>query len=159
MALHEAEPKFNTEEFPEAAVRERVEELALRRGAEGVLRTFIDTTNVGDDGWGRRLLRQAIYKAVEGEERVKLYCKYVELGKGSIFANQASVERPRVKEAKAKGHEYFDQDSERKIESRVVVRQALWEKPLAESGDGSGRRLAKDGGGGRPCEFFYGERK
>ena len=48
VALHVVEPKFGREDFPEAAVREGVGELTLRRGEAVGLRTFIDTTNVGD---------------------------------------------------------------------------------------------------------------
>ena len=47
VALHVVEPKFGREDFPEAAVREGVEELTVRRGEAVGLRTFIDTTNVG----------------------------------------------------------------------------------------------------------------
>ena len=41
--------KFS-EDVPEAVVREGADELMLRREEEGVLRTLIDTTNVGDIG-------------------------------------------------------------------------------------------------------------
>ena len=51
MAIKVVGPKFNTEDIPEAAVREGVDELPLRRVEEGMLRTFIDTTNVGDRRW------------------------------------------------------------------------------------------------------------
>ena len=34
VALHEGEPKFNKEDIPEAVVRERVQQLTLRRGEE-----------------------------------------------------------------------------------------------------------------------------
>ena len=40
-------PKFRTE-FQEAVVREVADELTLRANEEGALRTFVDTTNVGD---------------------------------------------------------------------------------------------------------------
>ena len=36
-----------------------VEELTHRRGEEGTLRTFIDTTSVGDSGWGPLLVEGA----------------------------------------------------------------------------------------------------
>ena len=39
--------KFTTD-FPEVVLREGAKKLALRREEEGMLRTFIDTTNVGD---------------------------------------------------------------------------------------------------------------
>ena len=41
------EPNFSPS-CPEAAVLEEAEELTLRRGEEGGLRTFIDTGKVGD---------------------------------------------------------------------------------------------------------------
>ena len=37
--------------FPEAVVREGADELTLRPEEEGTLRTFIDTTDVGDNRW------------------------------------------------------------------------------------------------------------
>ena len=40
-------PKFTTD-FPEAAVREGADQLTLRAEEEDVLRTFIDTADVGD---------------------------------------------------------------------------------------------------------------
>ena len=77
-------PKFTTY-FPDAAVREGADELALR-AAEGVLRSFMDTTNVGDKRWEPALadgdwhaICLAIYKGVEGAEWETIYCKYVEL--------------------------------------------------------------------------------
>ena len=45
-----AKPKFTTD-FPEAVVREGADELTLRPEEEGMLRTFIDTTDVGDNRW------------------------------------------------------------------------------------------------------------
>ena len=46
VALRVVGSSFNEEEFPE--VSEVADELALCRGEEGVQRTFMDTTNVGD---------------------------------------------------------------------------------------------------------------
>ena len=43
-------PTFTTD-FPEAVVREGADELTLRR-QEGMLRTCIDATNVGNSRWG-----------------------------------------------------------------------------------------------------------
>ena len=80
-ALLIVEPK-SSEYRREAAVRKGAEELTLRRGEAGGLRTFIDTTNVGDNRWRQLLLDedwhaicQAIYKGTEGEEWGKLYFK------------------------------------------------------------------------------------
>ena len=43
-------PKFTTD-FLDAMVREGADELTLRAVKEGMLRTFIDTTDAGDNGW------------------------------------------------------------------------------------------------------------
>ena len=63
-----------TARFPDAAVK-GVGELALRRGEEGVLRSFINTTNVVNSTWWTPLVDeywhavcQTIYKCVEGPE-------------------------------------------------------------------------------------------
>ena len=79
-------PKFTTE-FPEAVVREGAVELTLRADEEGAVRTFIDTTNVGDKKrWGSPLVDedwhaicQAIYGGVEVAEWETTCCKYVQL--------------------------------------------------------------------------------
>ena len=47
------DPDFNRGIFPNASVREGVEEITLRTGVAGMLRTFIDTTNVVDGQMGR----------------------------------------------------------------------------------------------------------
>ena len=67
-----AKPKFTTD-FPEALVQEGADELTLRPEEEGMLRTFIDTTEVGDSRWGPPLVDedwhaicQAIFQGVEG---------------------------------------------------------------------------------------------
>ena len=98
------EPEFSAY-CPEAAVREGVEELTLRRDEKGGLPTFVDTTNVsdkrrglptfvdttnvGDNRWGTPLVDedghaacQAIREGIEGEEWEKLYYKYVEERQG-----------------------------------------------------------------------------
>ena len=43
-------PKFTTD-FPDAVVREGADELTLRKEEEGAVRSFIDTTEVGNRGW------------------------------------------------------------------------------------------------------------
>ena len=48
-------PKFTTD-FPEAVVREGADELTLRTEEEGILHTFIDTTDVGDRRCGPQLV-------------------------------------------------------------------------------------------------------
>ena len=63
-------PKF-TADFPEAVVLEGADE-TLRR-EEGMLRTYSDTTNVGEGhrSWMRTGMQMchAVYKGVDGQER------------------------------------------------------------------------------------------
>ena len=83
MSRPAVEAKFS--DCPEAAVGEGAEELTPPRGEEGGLRTFIDTTKVGDCRWGPSLVHedwhaicQAIFKGIEGEEWERLFLEYVE---------------------------------------------------------------------------------
>ena len=92
------EPKFSVDR-PEAATREEAGEFALRRGDEGGLRTFTDTTNVGDNRWGPPLVDedwhgicQAILKGIEGEEWEQLYYEHVEKCK-AVNLRQPSASR------------------------------------------------------------------
>ena len=56
-SLPVVKPKFTTD-LPEAMVREGADELTLRREETGMLRTFVDTTNVRDvDGSHRSRVR------------------------------------------------------------------------------------------------------
>ena len=80
-------PKFTTD-FPEAVAREGADEPTLREHEEGALRSFIDTTNVGnkrlwtplvDEDW--RAICQAIFQVVEGAEWETVYYKYEDLHK------------------------------------------------------------------------------
>ena len=50
-----SKPEF-TADFLGSVVRERADELTLRAEEEGMLRTFIDTTDVGDNRWGPPLV-------------------------------------------------------------------------------------------------------
>ena len=66
-------PKF-TADFPDAMVKEGIDELTLGKEEEGMLRSFVDTTAVRDR-WGPHLVDedwhaicQAIFKGVEGAE-------------------------------------------------------------------------------------------
>ena len=115
-----------------------MEELTLRRGEEGVLRTFVDTTTVGDNRWGppswtRTGTQSAMPStSTSRERRGTMYYKDVELGR-AVNICQPSTSRKaktlwKVREPKAKGDECYERDSERKSESRVAVLQALLEK-------------------------------
>ena len=96
-------PKFTTD-FPEAVVREVADELTLRAEEEGALRTFTDTTDVGDSRWEPPLVDedwhaicQATYKGVEeigmGEHVLR---KYVETHKA------VNLKKPKInKKARA----------------------------------------------------------
>ena len=75
-----------TANFPEAVVREGEE--------EGMLRTFLDTTSVGDSRWVPPLLdgdwhtiSQAIYNGVDGALE-NLHCKYADSGQLSRVGHQ-----------------------------------------------------------------------
>ena len=79
---------------------------------KGMLRTFIDTTNVGDSGpplvdedWHAC---QVIYKGVEEAEWENLYYMYVEMHKAIKLKEQASKESKALwsVDAKANGESY-----------------------------------------------------
>ena len=61
-SFKEVKPEFTTD-FPGAAIREGAGELTLRAHEEGARRTFIDTSNVGDQRW-RPLLVDAFCQAI-----------------------------------------------------------------------------------------------
>ena len=72
-------PRFATE-LSGAVIREGADELTLRAQEEGVLRTFIDTSNVGDQRWRPppvdadwHAFCQAISQGVEGPEWETMY--------------------------------------------------------------------------------------
>ena len=67
-------------DFLEAVVQEGADELTLRAEEEGMLRTFIDTTNVGDKRWKSphvdenwHATCQAIFQGVEGSDWETMY--------------------------------------------------------------------------------------
>ena len=75
-------PKFTSG----TVIREGAGELTLRAQEEGVLRTFIDTSNVGDQRWRPPLvdadwhaLCQTIYQGVEGTELEAMCCHHKDL--------------------------------------------------------------------------------
>ena len=77
--------KFKKGVFPEAFIREVVDELYSPGGEAGMLRAFIDTTSVEDSRWGPRVVDggwhpvcQAILMGVEGAEWEMLYRKFQE---------------------------------------------------------------------------------
>ena len=76
--------------WSEAAVRDGAEELTLRRGEDGGLRTFIDTTN----GWRPPLVDEDWHAKppARASRREKLYCRFVELGQ-AVSLRQPSTSR------------------------------------------------------------------
>ena len=95
-------PKFISD-FPEAVVGEGADDV-LRGEEEGVLRTFIDTTNVGDSRRGSsrkpplvdedwHAICQTINKGVEGAEWENLKNKHVEMHKNDKLQAKRSVNK------------------------------------------------------------------
>ena len=81
-------PNFDREMFPDAAVREVVDDLTRRRGEECVPHLFINTIHVSrswepplvDEDW--HAVCQAIYKGIKGKAWENLY-KCVEIGRAA----------------------------------------------------------------------------
>ena len=78
-------PRFATE-FSGAVIREGADELILRVQEEGVLRTFSDTLNEGDQRWGPppvdadwHAFCQANFQGIEGSEREAVFYRYNDL--------------------------------------------------------------------------------
>ena len=88
-------PNFCREMFQDVAAREGVDQVTLRRGEAGMLRTFIDTVQVEAGRWEPPLADEdwhaichAIYKGVDGAEWQNLRHKFVDNKKmvnGIIF--------------------------------------------------------------------------
>ena len=102
-SLPVVKPKSSTD-VPEVVVREGADELTVRR-REGMLRAFIDTTNVGDSRWRPPLVDedgdaicQAIYKGVEGPDWEVMHNKYVETHKA------VNLKQPRINKKASCGH-------------------------------------------------------
>ena len=106
-------PKFTTD-FPGAVFREGADELTLRADEEGVVCSFIDTTNVGNKRWWPpfvgedwHAICQAIRKDVEEPEWEALYHKYKEQHQAVKTRKYTENQKAKVlwalKEAKNKG--------------------------------------------------------
>ena len=103
------DPKFSVDCL-DAAVLEGAEELTHRRGEECGLRTFIDTTNVGDSRWGPPLVDE------DRQRRVgKDACKYVEIGRAVNIRHPSTCHKANTpwgtREAEAKREDCDDQGS------------------------------------------------
>ena len=97
-------------------MREGADELTLRRDAR-MLRTCIDTTNVGDSG-REPLVHQDWYRGVEGPELENLYQKYAELHEAvNLKKTGISEERAKalwsMRDSTAHGEAYYDRSGER----------------------------------------------
>ena len=136
-----ARPKFDKESFPTAVIRERVDELTLRQGEEGMLRSFTNTYKVEagrrrpplvDEDWHAAC--QATHKFVEGVEWENLYYKSVEMKQGIDVRHPSGSGGVRtlwkLSDDKESGEEYNDQASEQNIANREAVRPELWNKHL-----------------------------
>ena len=77
--VRSSSPKIG-DDFCEAVVREGADELTLRgEEEEGMLRTFVDTTNVGDSRWEPppvdedwHAMCQAMFAGVEGPDHLQV---------------------------------------------------------------------------------------
>ena len=105
---------------------------------------------------------QAIFNGIEGRGvGGRLYCKYVELHKAVNIKKPDNNPKAKAlwltRDAKTNGEACYDRSSERPIESRTSVRQALWqahmkspaaalEEPLRRTEDGAGMALYSTAG-------------
>ena len=135
-SLPVVKPQF-TADFPEAVVREGADELTLRAEEQGMLRTFIDTADVGESRWRPPLDWHAARPSRKSSrERSGKNCT-VSFWK---LARRVNLRLPstsrkaevlwKVRDAKANGEEYYNQGCGRHIDSGVAVRQAMWEEHL-----------------------------
>ena len=133
MSKKVVKPKFAAD-FPGAIIREGAEE---RAHEEGVLRTLIDTSNVGDQRWGLpqvdadwHALCQAIFQGVEEPEweAVDYHCKdlHQAVKSKNSGANKKGKSAVGMKEAKDKGVDYYDTNHSTEIQTRAPFRLNLW---------------------------------
>ena len=90
-------PKFTTD-FPGAVIREGAGKLTLRAHEEGVLRTFIDPSNVEDQRWEPPLFDadwhafcQTIFQGVDGAEWEAMYYHFKDLHQEAWRKHKAKV--------------------------------------------------------------------
>ena len=129
---------------PEAAVREGVEELTLRRGEEGMLRTF---------NWHHQSGRQQMGGSTACWMRTGT--RSSDLQRVSREANTLR----KIQAAKAKGDACYDQDSEQQVVSGEAVRLAPWEKHLQNPTRALDEALRRVAAVKRSCGFFHCGRK
>ena len=126
--------------YPDAAVPEGVDEVTLRRGEDGALRSCINTAKVEASRLGPPLVDadwhavcQAIYRGVEGAEWENLFKKFVEMKE--VIARHPRGSRMakiiwKMRDANDRGHTCDDQSYATKIDRREVAHQELWSAHL-----------------------------
>ena len=114
---------------PRAVVREGAGELTLRAHEEGVVRSFIDTTNVGNKRWVPSLvdddwhaLCQDIHKGIKGPEWRTMFYPHKELDQAVKSKKSGEHKKAKVlwvlKEAKAKRVDLYDGSNEKRRSKR-----------------------------------------
>ena len=132
---HVVKPRFTTD-FPGAVVREGADELTLR-AHEGLLRTFIYTTNVGNKRWEPppvdqdwHSFCQDMFQGVEGPEWEATYFRYKDLHQAvknwKYGENKKGEVLRALKEAKDRGVDFHDSSQVKEIKTRGHVRLDLW---------------------------------
>ena len=102
-----------------------------------MLRTLIDTSNVGDQRWAQRwapplvaadwyAFCQAIFQGIEEPEWDAMYCHYKNLHQAVKSKKFGENTKAKVlwamKEAKDKGVDYFDTNHQKEIQTRDQFR-------------------------------------
>ena len=124
-AIKVVRPKFSKGIDQNAAIREGVDELTLREGEEGTLRSFNNTTNVGDRRWWAPLVDEEWNAIVRpstraSRERHGRICT-------SMFVSQ---------EEAAGQRRFGGQVTPRRDATRTTTSAGIVEQTLAESSTG-----------------------
>ena len=118
-------PKFTTD-FPGAVIREGADELTLRVHEESALRTFMDTSTVGDQRWGASASRRGLARRV-GSHVLPLQGN---APGGEKARNLEKTKKAKVlwtmKEAKDKGVDFYHTNHQKEIRTRAQFRLNLW---------------------------------
>ena len=144
-AIKVVKPKYSKEIFQNAAIREGVDELTLREGEGGTLRSFINAATVGGSRWRLPLVDedwhaicQTIHKGVEGAEWEILYFKLVEMNQEVNVRHPMGSSRAetlcKIRDASARCDAYNDQRATYRKLRRGSAETV--EQTLAESGTG-----------------------
>ena len=145
-------PNFTTDYY-RAMAREGADEPTLRAEEEGMLRTFIDTTDVGDDrepplvNEGCRAICQAIFQGVEGSEWVTMYNNHKELHKSVKCKKSGEDKKAKALLVKEKDTRQRKRSSHSKM---IPSEVGLLGNPLEEPDGCFGRRIVQSNNVGRP---------